>query len=144
MADVYTKAKRSEIMARIKGRNTSPEHTVARLLRKLKIKHSRNVKSITGQPDFAIFPAKTIIFVHGCFWHNHTNCKRAKLPTTNRAFWKRKILGNKQHDVKILRLLRKEGWHVITIWQCTLRKQERVMARLKRILVRGRLRRQSV
>jgi len=137
MTDVYTKSKRSEIMAHIKGYNTSPEHIIARLLRKLKIKHHRNVKSILGQPDFVVYSARTVIFVHGCFWHNHTNCKRAKLPTTNKAFWKRKIIGNKQRDVKILRLLRKEGWHVITIWQCALRKQELVMARLRRMLVRS-------
>jgi len=59
------------------------------------------------------------------------------LPATNRAFWKRKILGNKQRDTKIRRLLRKEGWHVITIWQCELRKQERIMASLKRMFVHG-------
>lgn len=134
MADVYTKAKRSEIMARIKGRNTLPEYTVSRLLRKLKIKYNRNVKSIIGQPDFVVHSTKTVIFVHGCFWHNHTNCKRAKLPTTNRAFWTRKILGNKRRDSRIKRLLRKQEWRVITIWQCALRNENRVFKRLSRLL----------
>jgi DNA mismatch endonuclease (patch repair protein) len=134
MGDVYTKAKRSEIMSRIKGHNTSPENIIANLLRKLKIRYHRNVKSIIGQPDFVIYSAKTVIFVHGCFWHNHTNCKRAKLPTTNKAFWKRKILGNKRRDSRIMRLLRKEGWRIITIWQCALRNKNHVFQRLCRLL----------
>jgi len=136
MADVYTKAKRSEIMSHIKGRNTSPEHAVAHLLRILKIRYRRNVKAIIGQPDFVIYPAKTIIFVHGCFWHNHTNCKRAKLPTTNKVFWKRKILGNKRRDVRIMRLLRKQGWRVVTIWQCSLRQPEKVSRRIAKALLK--------
>lgn len=133
MTDVYTKTKRSEIMARIKGRKTSPENAVACMLRKLKVKFRCNVKSLPGQPDFVIPLTKTVIFVHGCFWHNHSNCKRAKLPSTNRAFWKRKILGNKRRDHRITRLLRKMGWHVIKIWQCKLREPEQVLRRLKRI-----------
>lgn len=134
MTDVYTKSKRSEIMALIKDRKTSPENAVASILRKLKIKYRRNVKSLLGQPDFVIPLNKTVIFVNGCFWHNHTNCNRAKLPSTNRTFWKRKILGNKQRDQRIARLLRKKGWHVIRIWQCNLREPERVIKRLKRIV----------
>lgn len=134
MTDVYTKSKRSEIMSRIKGRNTSPEFAVSRLLRKLKVRYRRNVKSIIGQPDFVVHSAKTVIFVHGCFWHNHTNCKRAKLPTTNRAFWKQKILGNKRRDKKITRLLRNQGWRVITIWQCSLCNENRVLQRLRHLI----------
>ena len=134
MGDVFTKAKRSEIMSRIKGHNTSPENIIAILLRKLKTRFHRNVKSIIGQPDFVIYPEKTVIFVHGCFWHNHANCNRAKLPTTNRAFWKQKILGNKRRDDKITRLLRKRGWRVITVWQCSLRNENRVFQRLCRLL----------
>jgi len=134
MTDIYTKSRRSEIMARIKDRKTSPENAVASILRKLKIKFRRNEKSLPGQPDFVIPLNKTVIFVNGCFWHNHTNCNRAKLPSTNRAFWKRKILGNKQRDQRIARLLRKRGWHVIRIWQCNLREPERVIKRIKRII----------
>lgn len=137
MMDIYTKSRRSEIMSHIKGSKTSPEKTIACLLRKLKVRFKCNVQTLPGQPDFVIYLYKTIIFVHGCFWHNHANCTRSKLPTTNREFWKRKILGNKKRDMRVLRLLRKEGWHVITIWQCALRNQEHVMSRLKRMLVRS-------
>ncbi|MFH1371930.1 MAG: very short patch repair endonuclease [Planctomycetota bacterium] len=134
MTDVYTKSKRSEIMARIKGNKTSPEKAVASMLRKLKVNFRRNVKFLPGQPDFVIPLTKTVIFVNGCFWHNHANCKRAKLPSTNRVFWKKKILGNKRRDNRINRLLRKMGWHVLRIWQCKLRQPERVLKRLKRFI----------
>jgi len=135
MTDIYTKSRRSEIMARIKDRKTSPENAVASILRKLKIKFRRNEKSLPGQPDFVIPLNKTVIFVNGRFWHNHTNCNRAKLPSTNRAFWKRKILGNKQRDQRIARLLRKKGWHVIRIWQCRLRQPEKVSRRIEKMLL---------
>ena len=135
MTDVYTKAKRSEIMARIKGRNTSPENTVARLLRKLKIKYCRNVKSVIGQPDFVVHSLKTVIFVHGCFWHSHARCKRAKLPKTNKIFWKRKIEGNKKRDLRTAWALRKQGWQVLTIWQCRLRQPKKVLRRIEKAVL---------
>lgn len=137
MADVYTKAKRSEIMARVKNRRTNPEEQVAALLRKLKVRYRRNVRSLTGEPDFVIHSAQTVVFVHGCFWHNHSGCKRAKLPSTNRGFWKKKIEGNRRRDARTARKLRKWGWHVLTIWQCSLRNPERVFKRLNRAICGG-------
>ncbi|MDY7011595.1 MAG: very short patch repair endonuclease [Planctomycetota bacterium] len=133
--DVYTKAKRSEIMSHIKNRRTAPEDKVASLLRKLRIRYRRNVKSLIGKPDFVVSSAKTVIFVHGCFWHGHTGCKRAKLSETNKAFWKRKIAKNRRRDARTARLLRKRGWHVMTIWQCRLRNPDHVLNRLKKALV---------
>ncbi len=137
MTDVYTKAKRSEIMARVKNRRTKPEEKVAALLRRLKVRYRRNVRSLAGEPDFVIRSAQTVVFVHGCFWHNHVGCKRGKLPATNRAFWKRKITENKRRDARVARQLRKNGWHVLTIWQCGLRNSERVLNRLNRAFCEG-------
>jgi len=134
MTDIYTKAKRSEIMSRVKSRGTEPEEKVAELLRQLKCKFRRNVKSLPGEPDFIVQPAKLAIFIHGCFWHGHTNCKRAKLPKTNKSFWKEKIDTNKKRDRKVIRELRKQRWHIMTVWQCRLRNPERVKKRLERIL----------
>jgi DNA mismatch endonuclease (patch repair protein) len=133
--DIYTKDKRSEIMSHVKNRKTSTENKVADLLKKLKIRYRQNVKSLPGEPDFLVSYAKTVIFVHGCFWHNHSNCNRAKLPKTNKNFWRRKIEGNRKRDQRISRLLRKDGWHVITVWQCKLRNPDRVLKRLKRIII---------
>ncbi len=134
MTDIYSKAKRSEIMSRVKNRRTEPEDKVAALLRELGVKYRRNVKTLPGQPDFVVRSEKTVIFVNGCFWHGHPNCNRAKLPASNRAFWERKITTNKKRDRRNARQLRKQGWHVIAIWQCRLRNMERVSRRLKREL----------
>ena len=143
MVDIYSKSKRSEIMSNVRNRKTSAENKVAHLLQELKVKYQRNVRSLPGEPDFLVTSAKTVVFVHGCFWHNHSNCNRAKLPKSNRSFWKRKIEGNRKRDERIARLLRKEGWHVITVWQCALRNPEHVLRRLRRMVVDKELHRRS-
>lgn len=134
MVDIYSKSKRSDIMSRVKNRRTKPEDQVATLLRSLGVKYRRNVKTLPGQPDFVVKSKDTVIFVNGCFWHRHTNCNRAKLPDSNRAFWKKKITSNRKRDCRVAVKLRKEGWHVMTIWQCRLRNKEGVLRRLKREL----------
>ena len=135
MADIYDKAKRSEIMSCVKHIRTAPEEKVAGLLKKLRIRYRRNVKTLPGRPDFVIKSAKTAIFVHGCFWHAHPNCKLAKRPKTNKRFWQQKAIDNRKRDLRKNRLLRKKGWHVMTIWQCKLRRPEQVQKRLRRILL---------
>jgi DNA mismatch endonuclease (patch repair protein) len=134
MADIYDKTKRSKIMSCVKHARTAPEEKVAGLLKKLKIKYRRNVKSLPGQPDFVIESKNTIIFVHGCFWHDHPNCKLARRPKTNKKFWLRKAVDNRRRDLRKNRLLRKDSWHIVTIWQCRLHKPNQVLNRLKRIL----------
>ena len=136
MADIYNKVKRSEIMSCVKHSRTAPEEKVAGLLKKLKLKYRRNVKSLPGQPDFSIKTAKTVIFVHGCFWHAHRNCKLARRPRTNRAFWVRKAIDNKRRDQRKNRLLRKQGWHILTIWQCRLSHPDKVSRRIKKAIFR--------
>ena len=133
MADIYSKAERSAIMASVKSRRTGPEEKVAKMLREGKIRYRRNVKSLPGSPDFVVKSAKTVIFVHGCFWHGHTNCKLARRPKTNKKFWEQKAVDNRRRDRRKERLLRKQGWHVMTIWQCRLKKPEQVEKRLLRL-----------
>jgi len=135
MVDIYSKSKRSEIMSLVKHSRTAPEETVAKLLRILRIRYRRNVESLPGQPDFSIKSAKTVIFVHGCFWHAHSNCKLARRPTTNKAFWVRKAIDNKCRDQRKNRLLRKQGWHILTIWQCSLRQPDKVSRRIEKALL---------
>lgn len=135
MADIYSKAKRSDLMSRVKHSRTAPEEVVARLLKKLGIKYRRNVKSLPGQPDFVIRSKNTVIFVHGCFWHDHPNCKLARRPKTNKKFWLRKAIDNRRRDLRKNRLLRKDGWHIVTIWQCRLKRPELLLKRLERILL---------
>lgn len=135
MVDIYNKSKRSEIMACVKHARTVPEEKVAGLLKKLGIKYRRNVESLTGQPDFVIKSARTVIFVHGCFWHAHNNCKLARRPRTNKAFWVRKAIDNKRRDQRKNRLLRKQGWHILTIWQCSLRQPDKISRRIEKALL---------
>ncbi len=134
MADIYSKSKRSEIMASVKSRRTGPEEKVAKMLRELGVRYRRNVKSLPGKPDFAITESQTIIFVHGCFWHGHINCQYARTPKTNKKFSREKAAKNKARDSRVSRALRKSGWRIITIWQCRLKKPEQVRRRLARLL----------
>lgn len=134
MADKYSKSKRSEIMASVKSRRTGPEEKVAKMLRELGVRYRRNVKSLPGKPDFAIKESQTIIFVHGCFWHGHSNCQYARTPKTHKKFWREKTVKNKARDLRVSRALRKSGWHIITIWQCRLKKPEQVKRRLGKML----------
>lgn len=134
MADVYSKEKRSEIMSRVRNKRTSAENEVARMLRSLGVRFKRNVRSLPGEPDFVVSSAKAVIFANGCFWHNHSGCKRANLPKSNRAFWLQKIESNRRRDQRVTKQLRKSGWHIITVWQCRLRDRDKVMRRLQRML----------
>lgn len=134
MADIYSKQKRSQIMSHIRGKGTGPEQAVAAILRAIGVRCRRNVRSLPGSPDFVVRMQRTVIFVHGCFWHRHPNCKRATTPGTNREFWTRKLEGNVRRDRRNARHLRSEGWRVITVWQCRLRKPDKVARRLQRLL----------
>ncbi|MBP7053742.1 MAG: DNA mismatch endonuclease Vsr [Phycisphaerae bacterium] len=137
MTDVYTKSKRSEIMSRVKNKCTSSEERVAAMLRELGVRFRRNDKTLPGRPDFSIGSAKIAVFVNGCFWHGHANCPRAKLPTSHVDFWTNKIKTNIRRDHTVARKLRGSGWRIVTVWQCRLRRPERVARRLRRILAQS-------
>jgi len=123
MADIYTKKKRSEIMSKISGKETKPEIIVRKHLFKNGFRFRKNDKRYCGNPDIVLPKYKTIIFIHGCFWHGH-HCKAAKLPETRKEFWKEKINGNIKRDQRNKSELEKSGWKVITIWQCELKNNE--------------------
>ena len=116
MADVFTKAKRSAVMSRIRGRgNKDTEIALARLLRQNKITGWRRHLPIFGRPDFAFPKQKLAMFVDGCFWHGCP--EHSSLPVNNRAFWKRKFSTNKSRDILVTRTLRSQGWRVLRIWE---------------------------
>jgi DNA mismatch endonuclease (patch repair protein) len=138
MADVFTKRRRSWIMSRIKGRKTGPEILLIRILRGHGHRVRANERSLPGSPD-AVLPKRRIaVFVHGCFWHGHPGCRRAKPPTSNRGFWRRKIRGNRRRDARQARRLRKAGWSVAVFWTCRPISPERVESRIRRIAARRR------
>jgi DNA mismatch endonuclease (patch repair protein) len=124
--DVFTPEKRSEVMSRIRGRDTKPELALRSMLHRLGYRftvHGPLNRTLPGRPDLVLPKYRTVIFVHGCFWHGHEHCPAFRLPKSRIAFWKAKIQGNQQRDLRNENALRALGWHVVTIWECALRKK---------------------
>lgn len=117
---LQTDPARSALMKRIRQKKTSAEETVAQALRKAGIAYRRNVSSLPGSPDFANKKQRWAIFVMGCFWHHHSNCRRARIPGRNREFWSEKLARNRRRDAQKIRLLRHLGLRVIILWECEL------------------------
>src|SRR5215218_5720931 len=122
MADVHDKKTRSYNMSQIKGKNTKPEMLVRKFLHANGFRYRLHVKNLPGKPDIVLPKYKTVIFVHGCFWHGHANCKYAKLPTSRIEFWNKKIKRNKELDKLNKKKLKNQKIRVIEIWQCQMRK----------------------
>lgn len=122
MADVHTPEQRSYNMSRIRGKNTRPEELVRRYLFAQGFRYRKNDAQFPGKPDIVLPKYKTVIFVNGCFWHAHEGCKYFVWPKSNVDFWKRKINGNIQRDLCNNQLLSEQGWNVIVIWECQLKK----------------------
>src|SRR2546427_44126 len=116
--DVFTKKQRSVLMSRIRGRDTKPEVAVRRILRKARHQIRRYDRSLPGTPDFVLPKIGVILLVNGCFWHGHGNCRQWKFPSSNQAFWRRKIERNRLRDRRQIRALRSLGWSVASLWTC--------------------------
>jgi DNA mismatch endonuclease (patch repair protein) len=130
VADVFNKAKRSEVMSRIRGRgNKGTEIALVTLLRRNQITGWRRNQSVFGKPDFVFKKQKLAIFVDGCFWHGCPKCYRA--PKSNRRFWRQKISRNRKRDLEVNRFLRLHGWKVLRFWECGLRAEIRIVNKLK-------------
>jgi len=121
MADVHDTATRSYNMSRIRGKDTKPELLVRKFLHAQGYRYRLHVKDLPGKPDIVLPKYKTVIFIHGCFWHGHTNCNYFKTPQTRTEWWLNKINNNKANDEKAVKRLRKEGWKTIVIWECQLK-----------------------
>lgn len=121
MADRISKEKRSWNMSRIKGKDTSLEVLVRSYLFRKGFRFRKNVKNLPGKPDVVLPKYKTVIFVNGCFWHHHDNCKLAVVPKTRTDFWLSKFERNRLNDLKHNQLLKSMGWRVITLWECVLK-----------------------
>lgn len=119
--DVFSKSKRSEIMSKVSEKDTKPEILVRKFLFSKGFRYRKNLKDLPGKPDIVLPKYKTIIFVHGCFWHEHKNCEAAKLPTSNIEYWAKKINSNVTRDSRNIQSLKKVGWNVIVIWECELK-----------------------
>lgn len=118
LMDVFTKAKRSQIMQAVRGKDTRPELIVRRLVHALGYRFRLHVRMLPGCPDLVFTGRKKVIFVHGCFWHRHTCRKGRSFPSTRLAFWRKKFDDNKRRNALALRALRRLGWSALVIWEC--------------------------
>lgn len=125
MTDVLTTKQRHDNMAAIHGKDTKPELLVRKFLFSRGFRYRLNHPRLPGHPDIVLRKYRTVIFVNGCFWHGHENCKYFRLPKTNTDFWKNKIERNKKRDEEEQRRLHAMGWHCITIWECRLKPKAR-------------------
>src|SRR6187402_315983 len=121
MADVHDKKTRSYNMSQIKGKNTKPEMLVRKFLHKNGFRYRLHVKDLPGKPDIVLPKYKTVIFVHGCFWHGHEGCKYYVIPKTRTDWWLKKIDGNSNKDKMHSSDLHKKGWRTIEVWECDLK-----------------------
>jgi DNA mismatch endonuclease, patch repair protein len=132
--DNLSPSERSEIMARVRCRNTRPELFVRSLIFGLGYRYRLHAKDLPGHPDIVSRKRRKIIFIHGCFWHRHKECALARLPKSRADFWIPKLEGNRKRDEKNRRELIRKGWSVMIIWECQINRPDRLASRLRRFL----------
>jgi DNA mismatch endonuclease, patch repair protein len=120
MTDTLTPAQRSRLMSRVVGRDTKPEWILRSALHRLGFRYRLGGAGLPGRPDLVLPKYRSVVFVHGCFWHRHADCKRATLPRTNADFWKEKLERNVARDREAAAALEALGWKVIPVWECEL------------------------
>ncbi len=121
MADVFSRAKRSRVMAAIASKNTKPELLVRQMLRLMGLRYRLHVSALPGKPDIVIPRFETVLQIKGCFWHGHY-CLGGRVPATNKDYWGSKIQSNRCRDLRNERKLRAMGWHVKSLWECSIRR----------------------
>jgi len=125
--DVFSKSKRSEVMSKIRGKNTKPELAVRSILHRMGYRFRLHRRDLPGCPDIVLPKYKTVIFVHGCFWHRHPKCKYAYNPKSRKTFWQKKFRQNVEQDKKVRKKLTRLGWKVIVIWECEIKNLNKVI-----------------
>jgi DNA mismatch endonuclease (patch repair protein) len=124
MVDTVSVVMRSEIMSRVRSKDTRPEMVVRRLVHGAGFRYRLHVANLPGRPDLVFPRRKKIIFVHGCFWHSHAGCNGARVPKSRTDFWLEKLGSNKVRDERNMRALREAGWEVLVLWECQIRDPE--------------------
>jgi len=134
LTDTFTEQQRSQLMSRVRNRNTVPEVRVRSLLHQMGYRFRLHRKDLPGTPDIVFPKYRKIIFVHGCFWHGHNQCKRGKRPETNTDFWNTKINKNITRDINAQKSLLDSGWSVTVVWECEIADIKGLQDRLKAFL----------
>ena len=137
MTDVYPPEKRSAVMRRVKGRDTTPELKVRKALTALGARYRLNRKDLPGSPDIVLPGRRLALFVHGCFWHGHDCARGARVPKANRDYWVAKVGRNRARDAAAAQALADKGWRVETFWECELKDAAALETRLRSLLDRA-------
>jgi len=137
MTDVFTPEQRSAVMRKVKGRNTSPELKVRRMLWAMGLRYRLHRKDLPGAPDIVLASRRLAIFVHGCFWHGHDCARGARVPKQNRDYWTGKIGRNRSRDIAHLAALEALGWTPLVIWECDLKDDVALGKRLQAATARA-------
>jgi DNA mismatch endonuclease (patch repair protein) len=134
--DVFSQEKRSQVMSKIKDKDTKPEKIIRTMLHNMGYRFRLHRRDMPGNPDIVLPKYKKVIFVHGCFWHGHKGCARAKRPSSNENFWSEKLAKNMERDKKNQKELIKLGWNYLIIWQCQIKKvnSEKIAQRISMYL----------
>lgn len=134
MADRLTPEQRSWNMSRIRGKDTKPERLVRSLVHRMGYRFRLHVNSLPGKPDIVLPRLRTVIFVHGCFWHRHAGCPKAYMPKSRVRFWQEKFDSNVARDLRNANTLSAMGWRVLTVWECELTELSKLRRRLRAAL----------
>ena len=134
MVDTRTAKQRSRIMSRIRGKDTRPEMRVRRIVYGLGYRYRLHRKDLPGQPDLALAGRRKVIFVHGCFWHQHEGCRRGQLPKSNLKYWGPKLEENKRRDLANQLRLKDMGWEALVVWECETKNIFSLQARIEDFL----------
>lgn len=134
MADVHDKATRSYNMSRIRATDTKPEMLVRKFLHARGFRYRLHDKKLPGKPDLVFPKYKTVLFVNGCFWHGHQNCKYFVIPKTRTEWWQQKIKETAKRDRKNYKILKELGWNILIVWECELKsyKKNKTMEKIRR------------
>ena len=134
MTDTISKEQRSTNMSAVRSRNTGPEIRVRQIAHGLGYRFRLHRRELPGKPDIAFPGRQKVVFVHGCFWHQHKGCPRASIPESNSEFWRNKLARNIARDAKQITAIKKSGWRVLVVWECETKNERRLAARLRRFL----------
>ena len=136
MVDTLTPAERSQRMALVRGKGTKPEMLVRRLVHGMGYRYRLHSTDLPGKPDLVFRPRKSVIFVHGCFWHRHPDpaCKLARFPKSREEFWTEKLSANRNRDLAQVVALENMGWRVLTIWECQLKEASELKENIRLFL----------
>lgn len=131
--DSVTRARRSEIMSRVRSKDTGPEWAVRRLIHRMGYRYRLHRRDLPGTPDLVFPGRRKVVFVNGCFWHGH-KCALGRMPKSRREFWVPKIDGNRRRDARKNAALRAMGWRALTVWECQLTALEKLKNKIRRFL----------